>query len=229
MLLNISDDNQSSWTNRSIAALLAKGMKRQDIADLTGLSIRTIHRVVMTLRTTLDAPRETEGTASPNVQSRHVSAKMSQCQNVTNSDSVSPKPLGTEIALSDSSSSLCPNPKAPTVKKSKRSKTSADSLVGSFKEAFVSRYDGKAPSWNWAIQMKHLKGLAKRCREQDEPEMFAVRLLEEFWKLTQTGDKFWKSQPFSPMTLNSEGIYTRVVKAMTVDKGLDIAAIIGGK
>ena len=108
----------------------------------------------------------------------------------------------------------------------KEVRSSVDPLVAAFKEAFVSRYDGQVPSWNWAIQMKHLKGLAKRCRSEAEPEAFAVQILEAFWRLVQTGDKFWRSQPFSPMTLNSEGIFTRVVKSMTVDKGLDIDAIV---
>ena len=138
---------------------------------------------------------------------------------------------GTEIALSDHSPSL-PSSSLPSPSSngsSKKKKTKSDPLFAAFKEAFVSKDSNRGRDWNWKIQGTHINKLAARCRKQSGPIEYAIRLLEKFWTLIQTGDKFWKSQPFTPSTLNSEGIYTRVVKAMTVEQGLDIAAIVGDR
>jgi len=68
--------------------------------------------------------------------------------------------------------------------------------------------------WNWGIQGKHLEGLIKRVMGHDEPMIFARDLLLTFAKLVKSKNNFWSGQPFNPQTLNSEGIYSRVVLEM---------------
>ncbi len=130
---------------------------------------------------------------------------------------------GTDVAPSDPDSS--PLPSSPKDGSSKKKKTKSDPLFSAIKEAFVSTYD-TPPSWNWNIQGPSINRIIKRCRTQPDPEGFAQSVMEAYWTLIHGNDKFWKVQPFSPKALNAEGIWTRVVKSMEEEPGLDIEAIV---
>lgn len=85
-------------------------------------------------------------------------------------------------------------------------------LISSFKKSFHAITDDS--SWNWPVQMKHIKGLVERCLKQDDPFVFAKRVMETYYSLVKSNDKFWNSQPLTPMNLNAEGIFSRVVAEM---------------
>jgi len=195
-----------------VQGLLANGLRTSEIATIMGVSPRYIRKLVGCIRRKSGTMVPRTGTIVPPGTMVPPTAPRVRHK------------AGTPLA--PNSPTPTPNGPTPRTRTRKKVRSSADPLVAAFKAAFVSRYEDGRPPWNWAVQMKHLKGLAKRCRGAAEPEAFAVQVLEAFWRLVQTGDKFWRSQPFSPMTLNSEGIFTRVVKSMTEDKGLDIDAIV---
>lgn len=94
-------------------------------------------------------------------------------------------------------------------------------LVAAIKAVFVSQYPDEKPDWNWPAQMSHVKRLAARARKQPDPEEHIKRVLETFaWLLMRSQDRFWRTQPFTPMTLDSEAIYTRVCKYMEGEKSV---------
>ena len=39
-------------------------------------------------------------------------------------------------------------------------------------------------------------------------------MIEAFWALKQTGNEFWKGQPFLSSALNASGIWDRVLETM---------------
>lgn len=84
---------------------------------------------------------------------------------------------------------------------------------------FLSQND--EADWEFAQEGAHIKKLLKKARARDDPEAFMAALLRAFWDLTKGTDKFWSEQPFTASTLNSNGIYTRVLKAMANGQSQD--------
>jgi hypothetical protein len=85
-------------------------------------------------------------------------------------------------------------------------------LFKAFRDSFHAKTDTTA--WNWSIQGKSITALVKRAEKYEEPFPFAARLMETYYGLTKSNDKFWAGQPFTPMNLNSEGIFNRVIAEM---------------
>ncbi len=81
-------------------------------------------------------------------------------------------------------------------------------LFHSVKETFESKY-GRFE--NYGKEGKAIKGLIKKATDLGlEPDIVLPQMIEKFYKLTQSGDKFWRSQPFLPSALNASGIWARV-------------------
>ena len=81
-------------------------------------------------------------------------------------------------------------------------------LYNSTKEAFESKY-GRFE--NYGKEGKAIKGLIKKATDLGlEPDIVLPQMIAKFYKLTQNGDKFWRSQPFLPSALNASGIWVRV-------------------
>lgn len=86
------------------------------------------------------------------------------------------------------------------------------SLYHDFEKAFLTVND--EADWNYPMQGRHIKALVRKCMGRAAPEEHARSLLETFWRLRKSNDKFWSGQPFNASTLNADGIYSRVLTAM---------------
>lgn len=66
---------------------------------------------------------------------------------------------------------------------------------------------------NYAREGKAIKGLLKKAEEKnpDNPEIFILGMIETFRDMRQSKNAFWRDQPFTPSTLNSAGIFDRVL------------------
>ena len=82
-------------------------------------------------------------------------------------------------------------------------------LFTAFRDSFHAKTDTTA--WNWKIQGKHISALVSRAEKYPEPFNFAQKIMETYYGLIHGNDKFWSGQPFTPMNLNAEGIFNRVV------------------
>ena len=81
-------------------------------------------------------------------------------------------------------------------------------LFHSVKETFESKY-GRFE--NYGKEGKAIKGLIEKVTDLGlEPDIVLPQMIAKFYKLTQDGDKFWRSQPFLPSALNASGIWARV-------------------
>lgn len=106
--------------------------------------------------------------------------------------------------------------------------TSSD-LYQSINKAFLSRNGDKFT--NYAKEGKAIHGIIEKAtaRNPDDPAALVGAMLTAFWKLKQSGDKFYSSQPFTPSALNASGIWDRVLEMMRRDElDPEIAAIIKG-
>lgn len=89
------------------------------------------------------------------------------------------------------------------------------SLYNSINKAFLSKNEDKFT--NYGKEGKGIKGLILKAsaREEENPELFIQKVIEQFYKMTCNGDKFWSSQPFLPSVLNSDNIFDRVLKQVS--------------
>ena len=87
-------------------------------------------------------------------------------------------------------------------------------LYNSIKETFLSKNNGVFTSW--PKEGKSIKELIKKAeiRYPDNPSGFIQGVIEEFYSMINGGNQFWKDQPFTPSTLNSSGIFDRVIKKL---------------
>lgn len=90
----------------------------------------------------------------------------------------------------------------------------AKKLYNAVKDSFISKNEEECKTWNWGAQGKHIQGLVKKAMTQKDPENWLRILLNTYWNIRESGNGFWRSQPFTPMNLNSEGIMTRVLAEM---------------
>jgi hypothetical protein len=81
-------------------------------------------------------------------------------------------------------------------------------------KSFLSKNDDTFT--DYGKEGKAIKNLIKkaRARAPDSPEAFAAQMIEAFWKLKNSGDKFYSSQPFIPSALNASGIWDRVLETL---------------
>ena len=95
------------------------------------------------------------------------------------------------------------------------------SLYNSINKAFLSKNGDKFT--NYGKEGKGIKGLILKAsaRKEDNPELFIQKVIEQFYKMTCNGDKFWNSQPFLPSILNSDSIFDRVLKQVSKPKRPD--------
>jgi hypothetical protein len=84
---------------------------------------------------------------------------------------------------------------------------------------------------NYGKEGKAIHGIIAKAKARDpvDPVGLVKAMLDSFWALKQSGDKFYSAQPFTPSALNASGIWDRVLETMrndTVDPA--ILAIIKG-
>jgi DNA-binding Lrp family transcriptional regulator len=70
-------------------------------------------------------------------------------------------------------------------------------LFHAIKESF----EAKGEITDYPKEMKHVKLLCKKLEKK--PMEYAQAVIETFYHLVETGNDFWKSQPFLPSVLNS--------------------------
>jgi predicted phage replisome organizer len=69
-----------------------------------------------------------------------------------------------------------------------------------------------------------------RARDGEKAEDLLVSVCKQFWKLKQSGDKFWSGQPFTPSTLNTVSIWDRVLESMRSEEvDPELQAIMDGR
>lgn len=210
---------------RSVQGLLAQGKRASDIAKIMGVSPNYVHRLRRSIRTryaSISGARATNSGTGATVAPAQLTVASA------------PHPhLGTPLALSDPTpdSSPTPDSQRTPIRKARKKKTSselvADPLFAPLKDAFVSQSPNKGRDWNWRMQGPNINGLLSRARKYDDPEGHLSMLLETFLRLTQSADKFWCGQPFTPSTLNSEAIYTRVCREMEGQRSI-VDEVVGG-
>jgi len=106
------------------------------------------------------------------------------------------------------------------------------SLYHAVEQAFLSRNDGKFT--DYGKEGKAINGLIKKAtsRSPGEEGSMLKEMISKFWVKRCNGDKFWKGQPFLPSTLNSSGIWDRVLETMrTAETTVDpvAMAVAGGR
>lgn len=85
-------------------------------------------------------------------------------------------------------------------------------LYHSIKDSFLSRNGGAFT--NWPKEGQAIKGIIDKCtkRHPSDPGAMAKAMIEKFWQLKNSSDKFYSAQPFLPSVLNSSGIFDRVLE-----------------
>jgi hypothetical protein len=94
------------------------------------------------------------------------------------------------------------------------------SLFKMIEAAFLSKNDDKFS--NYGKEGKAINGLIAKAkaRAPDGEAAFLVSMLDGFWKLKCSSDKFWHGQPFLPSALNASGIWDRVLETMRNEEAL---------
>ena len=108
-------------------------------------------------------------------------------------------------------------------------KKTVNPLYKAIHETFLSKNGGKFT--NYAKEGKGVNGLILKAenRDKDNPDLFIQGVIEQFYRMTNNGDKYWNSQPFLPSILNSDGIFDRVLKQLqdAQPKDLEINTLEG--
>jgi uncharacterized protein YdaU (DUF1376 family) len=94
-------------------------------------------------------------------------------------------------------------------------------LYQSINAAFLAKNDNRFT--NYPKEGQAIKGIITKAkaRSLDDPEGFCQAMLEAFWSLKTSGDKFWSGQPFLPSALNSSGIWDRVLESLRANDPAD--------
>lgn len=123
---------------------------------------------------------------------------------------ITKKPVSANVNVNESDINI----KKPTVKPTALVKSTVHPLYKSIHEAFLSKNGGKFT--NYPKEGKGVNGLILKAenRDKDNPEIFIQGVIEQFYRMTNNGDKYWNSQPFLPSILNSDGIFDRVLKKL---------------
>ena len=72
---------------------------------------------------------------------------------------------------------------------------------------------------NYGKEGKAIHAIIKKATERkpDDVESFIKDMITRFWDLKTSKDKFWSSQPFLPSTLNSVGLWDRVLETFRTE------------
>lgn len=103
-----------------------------------------------------------------------------------------------------------------TLVSQKPPKTAESSLYTSIKDAFESQY-GEFDPGSYGKEGQAIKGLIAKAETRAGPDLaadFLKTAIARFWQLKQEGQKLFADQPFLPSTLNSAGIWSRVIETM---------------
>lgn len=135
------------------------------------------------------------------------------------SSSPSPSPSNKEdiilaplAASAQPSKTVTASPSAVAV--ATKPKKLVDHLYAPIWESFISRTPAMA---NYPAQGKAVNRLIEFIRQhaaRDDPDAaleLSKQLVTKYWNLLQSGDRFWRQQPFTPMNLASPGILDRVI------------------
>ncbi len=103
-------------------------------------------------------------------------------------------------------------PKPPARKK--RQKQPVHPLYQPIQESFLSKNGGVFT--DYGKEGKAINGLIQKAekRFREDPGGFIQRVIEGFYEMTCSNEKFWKDQPFLPSALNASGIFDRVLKRL---------------
>jgi hypothetical protein len=91
-------------------------------------------------------------------------------------------------------------------------------LYHKVEQAFLSQNGNKFT--DYAREGASIKQIIKRAkaRDKENAEEVVAAVIDAFWKLKQSRDRFWAGQPFTPSTLNTVSIWDRVLESMRQDE-----------
>jgi hypothetical protein len=97
-------------------------------------------------------------------------------------------------------------------------------LFQSINQAFLAKNDNRFT--NYPKEAQGIKGIIAKAkaRNPEDPEALVRTMLESFWILKTSQDRFWSSQPFLPSTLNSAGLWDRVLETKRVNNEPNLVA-----
>jgi len=109
----------------------------------------------------------------------------------------------------------CPEPKTRKGKPPTVGKEPADSLYHSIKDSFLAVVGDFS---NWGKEGKAIHGIIEKSSRAspENPAGCAERMIGELWRLKNSGDRFYRDQPFVPSTLNASGIWDRVAEQLKI-------------
>jgi len=108
-------------------------------------------------------------------------------------------------------------------KKKSNSEKDVHPLYEPIKEAFLSKNNDVFS--NWAKEGTAIKQLIKKAeaRFPEDPEAFIKTVMEKYYKLiSNNNDKYWSGHPFTPSSLNSSGIFDRVLKQLEITESTNL-------
>jgi len=65
--------------------------------------------------------------------------------------------------------------------------------------------------FDYGREGKAINLIIAKAKDMDNPADYIKTIIETFYSLTKTGNKFWQDQPFLPSVLNAGGIWPRVL------------------
>jgi len=108
-------------------------------------------------------------------------------------------------------------------KKKSNSEKEVHPLYEPIKEAFLSKNNDVFS--NWAKEGTAIKQLIKKAeaRFPEDPGAFIKTVMEKYYKLiSNNNDKYWSGHPFIPSSLNSSGIFDRVLKQLEITESTNL-------
>jgi hypothetical protein len=90
-------------------------------------------------------------------------------------------------------------------------------LYAFVKSMFESKYGDFE---NYGREGKAIKQLIAKAKKDcpENPEEYLGKLINEYWKLTETGKPYWREKAFLPSKLNAGGVYPDVKKRLRESK-----------
>lgn len=134
---------------------------------------------------------------------------------ISNSNSISNSTSGDEKQTDPDPAADEPQPPAKRKSRKKELAPEDRELYHTLESGFLKKNGGQFTSWK--KEGEAIKGLiAKaRARAPDYPEDYIKAAARKFWELKSTDTSargFWRGQPFTPSTLNSDTIFDRVME-----------------
>jgi hypothetical protein len=127
----------------------------------------------------------------------------------------------TDLIYSESDDSLASKPK-PAEPPILSNKDPDLEIYHSIERSFLSRNGDRFTSWG--KEGKAIKEIIKkaRIRAPDDYGALIQQMMEKLWELKNSGDRFWRGQPFLPSALNAAGIWDRVLEEFREESGYEI-------